>query len=358
LCRDVLFSGWLLCGYLIRKRKDDINAFFELAGFPYRFCIDAKGTQEATTFLQPASGATTKVNALQQHLSWGELNAFSLIMFMFDAVSKNADLIILDDPISAFDANKKFAIIQRMFSNAVDVSFHNKTVLMLTHDSQPLLDYVRTDIEKYHIIMPINAMFLQNMDGVLSEIPIGANDLKSIIEITTELSKDINLPKACRIVNLRKKIECSMANVNDYIPYHILSNLVHNRLNPTISAGVQLEEEQFTQGCKQITNDHSIEDFDYSGWLNEVSIEKLIEEYQKADAYSKVLITRFLIEQDSEKANIIRKTLPGLCKFLHESNHIENDYIYQLDPRKYYSIPSDYESELDDFVLEQFCGNN
>ena len=35
---------------------------------------------------------------------------------MFYAISENAELVVLDDPISSFDTNKKYAIIHRMFS--------------------------------------------------------------------------------------------------------------------------------------------------------------------------------------------------------------------------------------------------
>ncbi len=88
--------------------------------------------------------------------------------------------------------------------------------------------------------------------------------------------------------------------------------------------------------------------------MRAVDVENLLIEYQQSNSYNKVLIARFLIERDKTLAVELKRTKPGLCKFLHESNHIENDYIFQLDPRKYYSIPSDYESELDDFALEHF----
>jgi wobble nucleotide-excising tRNase len=51
----------------------------------------------------------------KQNLSFGERNAFALVLFMFDMLRRNVDLIILDDPISSFDKNKKFAIINRLF---------------------------------------------------------------------------------------------------------------------------------------------------------------------------------------------------------------------------------------------------
>ena len=340
---------------LITRRKDDINNFFRLAGFPYEFCIAPQGNENVITYLKPASGLIEKVDSLANHLSWGELNAFSLVMFMFQAVSDNSDLIILDDPISSFDANKKFAIIQRLFSTREEVSFSGKTVLMLTHDSQPLLDYVRTNLRThYGIITPINAAFLRTVDAIMTEIPIMPDDLKSIIEITDALAKDVSLPKACRIVNLRKRIECSIANVEQNIPYHILSSLVHNRETASMIDGTPLDEASFENGCQEIISHYSIPDFEYSTWLESVTIGNLLIEYQQSNSYNKVLIARFLLERDKTLAVELRRTKPGLYKFLHESNHIENDYIFQLDPRKYYSIPGDYESELDDFALEHF----
>ena len=101
---------------LIDKRRDDINSFFTLAGFPYEFEIVEGGEKKANTYLKPV-GQAMAIADPQSHLSWGERNAFSLVMFMFDAVNENADLIVLDDPISSFDSNKKFAVIRRMFDN-------------------------------------------------------------------------------------------------------------------------------------------------------------------------------------------------------------------------------------------------
>ena len=57
------------------------------------------------------------VDNIDKHLSWGEKNAFALVLFMYYAISKKAELIILDDPISSFDSNKKYAIINRLFEN-------------------------------------------------------------------------------------------------------------------------------------------------------------------------------------------------------------------------------------------------
>ena len=113
----------------------------------------------------------------KNRLSWGEKNAFSLVMFMFEAISDNADLIVLDDPISAFDEKKKFAIIRRLFDNQ-KLRFRDKTVLMLTHDFQPIIDYVHGSFfSRYGLTTPVNSALLQNIEGVLNELPIAKEDL-------------------------------------------------------------------------------------------------------------------------------------------------------------------------------------
>ena len=47
---------------------------------------------------------------------------------------------------------------------------------------------------------------------------------------------------------------------------------------------------------------------------------------------------------------MLRREHPEACKFLNETNHIENDYVFQLDPEKSYSIPEVYVQELRDFI--------
>ena len=42
----------------------------------------------------------------------------------------------------------------------------------------------------------------------------------------------------------------------------------------------------------------------------------------------------------------LRKKEPATYKFINETNHIENDYVFQLDPLKFYSIPGFYFQKL------------
>lgn len=192
---------------LIAQRQDDINQFFTIAGFPYNFCLEKDGEKHAKAYLVPCEFQKEMVVDPKNRLSWGEKNAFSLVMFMFEAISDNADLIVLDDPISAFDEKKKFGIIRRLFDNKKD-SFKEKTVLMLTHDFQPIIDYVHGNFfTRYGLITPVHASFIQNIEGSICESPITMNDLKNTVELTKDIVMSSNASMAVKIVNLRKYVE-------------------------------------------------------------------------------------------------------------------------------------------------------
>ena len=48
--------------------------------------------------------------------------------------------------------------------------------------------------------------------------------------------------------------------------------------------------------------------------------------------------------------NELKKKYPAACKFVNETNHVENDYIFQLDPFKFFQIPQFYLSEIETFL--------
>ena len=102
----------------IQASQTDINEFLKTAGINYELVILAEDETNSRTILKQCfSEERTDVTKIREHLSWGEKNAFALILFMYYAVMQEPDLIILDDPISSFDTNKKFAILHRMFKN-------------------------------------------------------------------------------------------------------------------------------------------------------------------------------------------------------------------------------------------------
>lgn len=336
---------------IIETQKEDINDFLALAGFPYEFELKPNGEKQAKVYLRPSNEAIEQVESPSSHLSWGEKNAFSLVMFMFEALSENADLIVLDDPISSFDTNKKFAVIRRMFDNKKK-SFRDKTVLMLTHDMQPIIDYVKGDFfKRMGLTTAVSAKWLYNSNGFIDEKDIEEGDLKNIVELTNAISKDISYPMHVRIVNYRKYIELTETKCTDLPAYQILSNLIHGREGATQNDGItKIPEEVINDGCKtvgEILGGNS-----YQDWLKQITDEKLKAEIDGESEYAKIIAFRLLFERHSEIFKKLRSQEPGAYKFINETNHIENDYVFQLDPMKFYSIPEYYLKKLMDAIEE------
>ena len=186
--------------------KKEINSFLKLAVFNYEFDIIKDGDEKnSITILKYVNSENEKIQVsdIEKHLSWGEKNAFALVLFMYYALSKNPDLIILDDPISSFDGNKKYAIINRLFSNKGDYvdSFYNKTVLMLTHDFEPIIDFGIN----HKPTKETNMWYLKNNDGVIKEQKISIpSDVLSTIKFyyNESINEENNI--ISRICFLRK----------------------------------------------------------------------------------------------------------------------------------------------------------
>lgn len=336
---------------LIESRKEDINQFFTLAGFPYEFGLKKDGEKKAIAYLVPSSHIEESVKEPNEHLSWGEKNAFSLVMFMFEAISDDADLIVLDDPISSFDENKKFAVVRRLFDNQKP-SFRDRTVMMLTHDLQPIIDYVHGRFFiRYGLTTPVKAQLLQNENGEIKEYDITSSDLKNTVELTLTLAKDENNKIHIRVVNLRKYVELVNPNFNDNPLYEVLSNIIHGRNIALDKDENKLDESIFNLGCQELKS--YLGELSYDEIIEKVSTNNLIQLIKCQDAYEKVIAIRLLFERKKDLLTKLRRKYPASCKFINETNHVENDYIFQLDPMKFFRIPQCYLQEIEKFIDEE-----
>lgn len=334
---------------IISKRKDDINEFFQLAGFPYKFEIIVDGENKASSYLTPVNLESYKVPKPDEHLSWGEKNAFSLVMFMFEALSVNADLIILDDPITSFDKDKKFAVVRRLFDNQKS-SFRDKTVLMITHDLQPLIDYVHNDIfGTMGLTTHVIASRLQNENGIITEQSVEKIDLVNTVDFTGNIAQNSEVILPVRIVNYRKNLELTNSDYRNSAEYDVVSNLIHGRTIPTQMDGVTpIDSERLQKGLEKI---HSkIPSKTYDDMIQEMNSQSLLSALTCSGQYEKTIIIRLLFERCEGLLTELRREYPAACKFVNESNHVENDYIFQLNPLKYFSIPALYCSELESFL--------
>lgn len=349
LLKNLFYKHGAKMRELIDRRRKDINNFFMLAGFPYEFEIIENGENKANTYLKPV-GQSMHISEPNKHLSWGERNAFSLVMFMFDAVNENADLIVLDDPISAFDSNKKFAVIRRMFDSRQEVSFKDKTVLMLTHDLQPVIDYIHGGfLEKYRLKTSVSAEYLENDEGKIVSQPIAKSDLLNVITLTESFATDKSKPLYVRVVNARKYIELTNTSFSEKESYDILSNLIHGRVIPVDREGIDMTDAAIRKGLEDLTQ--FIDGYDsYEKFIQDIGTGQLLDELQTNNIYYRILAIRILFMRGDGLMKKLRSEHPEACKFLNETNHIENDYVFQLNPEKFFSIPEVYVQEIQDFL--------
>lgn len=339
----------------IMARKNDVNDFLVSAGFNYTFDIIIDDNETAHALLKyKYENEDLIVDNPDKHLSWGEKNAFALLLFMYDAISRNADLIILDDPISSFDSNKKYAIMNRIFKTGDrDNSLYQKTVLMLTHDFEPIIDYIQVggkisgDSVKAH--------YLYNNKGSVKEVQIKKNDdICPSIHLMQNLAKDNTLPISVRIGCLRKYIEYTEGELKIHNGYNLLSSLIHGRNQPTNdNAGTNImSEEQIEKALEYIKN--YINDFDYDEILKKHDGINLINEYKRQTNNNfKLLILRNYIEHNQPARERLKDFHEVLRKFVDETYHIENDYLYSLDIRKFDIVPEYYKIAADKFMDEE-----
>ena len=277
---------------------------------------------------------------------------------MFDAISKNADLIILDDPISSFDSNKKYAIINRLFKTRDrDNSLYQRTVLMLTHDFEPVIDYIQVGSGRQDP-SAVCAVYFENIKGVLKSTQIKKNDdLLSSVVLLKELAQDESVDIAARVGCLRKFIEHQYRSPSEESEaYNILSSLIHGRHKATHdNAGmIELSNTEFDDGCRYIRD--YISDFDYSTVLASCEPQCLLERYStEPSAYMKMLILRAYTESDDEARERLRRHNDVLRKYVDETYHIENDYLYSLDVRRFNIVPDNYVDDAEHYVANEIA---
>lgn len=286
------------------------------------------------------------------HLSWGEKNAFALVLFMHHAISQDADLIILDDPISSFDSNKKYAIINRLFgNNQSQKSLYNKTVLMLSHDFEPIIDFI---VNKKPTRGSVSATYLNNLKGLLSESSITRDDIKSRILLLSTKAKDSDLNIVHRVAFLRQYIEHTNENCSEVSAYHVISSLLKGKdiIDKKISLTeyVPLTFEETKEGVKYIQD--YIDDFDYEKTRKDFfNTKKLLELYNsEINNFLKLRLFRVYIQID----DVISKIQDDiLLKFIDEIYHIENDYIYYLDFLKFDTVPTHIIDSCNKFIAKE-----
>ncbi|MFF2016572.1 AAA family ATPase [Paenibacillus sp. NPDC058177] len=312
----------------IEKHSKEINGFLESAGYQYKVSI-VQSTGETYRLILTFTDQSSGIQNVKDHLSYGERNAFALVLFMYQTLKENVDFIILDDPISSFDNNKKFAIMSMLFRGAN--SFQGKTVLMLTHDFEPIIDIVCTLRD---IFSPAaKAYFISNINGTLDEKGITNADVKSFVSVCESNIADSS-DIVHKLIYLRRLLEIN--NQKDEA-WELLSNIFHKgrEVPKTKNEDGNLRDmtaDELIQSTV-IVNEY-IPEFDYpTVYARTQNITEMVALYRSsASGYEKVQIYRMLKDGEMERGSAMKK-------YVDETFHVQNDYLFQLNPREYKVVP-------------------
>ncbi len=309
----------------IKINKEHIDLFLRSAGYKYTVDIEPAGEEyRLKLFHIDAPDAQADGSA---HLSFGERNALSLVLFMFDCLAQNPNLVILDDPISSFDRSKKFAVVEMLFRGAR--SLRGKTVLMLTHDLEPVIDMGHTLAGKF--MQTVTIAFLENQKGQITETEIKKDDIMTYGEVCKTniagAADDVH-----KVIYLRRFLEITEPAG---MPYQLLSSLIHKRVSPDKRIGgvtTALTSGEIAAATAEVSV--HIPGFNYSALQARFADDaQMIAAYKAANKnYEKLQIFRVLKDGDLPDDEV-------LAKFINEVFHIENDFIMQVNPLKYELIP-------------------
>ena len=342
---DVLSKAGLLQGEINKQKKhiketiesnmNEINDFLFYAGYKYQVIIEYDEVNEYHLVLRHKD-YDQNIDSVSNHLSYGEKNAFALVLFMYEVLKNNPDLVVLDDPISSFDGNKKFAIINMLFMGKKCLK--DRTVLLLTHEFNTIIDAIKN---MSHLFNPgPKAAFLSVKSGRLSEEAINKDDIKSFVDIAKS-SMNSEIDSLNKLVYFRRLEEIRGGNT---LAYQIVSNIFHKREKPCYKDPDTgelrvLTDEEINIGESNIKKE--IPEFDYKKELEKTKNLNLLKDiyYKSGSNYEKMQLYRIAFNENHEN-DIIKK-------FINETFHVENDYIFQVDPRKYDTVPQYIIDECD-----------
>lgn len=352
----------------VEQNSERINGFLKSAGYQYEVLLEEDETNQFRLLLKPVN-CGINVNQVKEHLSFGERNAFALVLFMFSVLRENPDLVILDDPISSFDGNKKFAILNMLFL-AKGACLRNRTVLLLTHEFTTVIDVIYTMPQNFQ--PKPHASFLCVNNHILTEQTIEKSDILSFNQLAYWNFNDPTLPAINKLIFFRRWLE---AEGNKGPAWDFLSSLFHKREKPTkkienkangVQAdnaeeansnttsehtgtdnnGVELNANELASVYEQFDEKMVLDVYLYEDLIKIVNDDaSLIKLYKSSVSnYEKLQIYRLIFQKHDNE--IVRK-------FINESYHCENDYLFQLNPRKYDTVPQYIIDECDKDIQEK-----
>lgn len=327
----------LLAASLNGKCKE-INSFLAEAGFPYTVSIP--GAEDGKCSVRLVHTSQLEVSDLREALSYGEKNAFALVFFAYECMSKKPDLVILDDPISSFDGAKRYALLNMLFLGGIgEATLKGKTVLLLTHDYGTLFDIEHTHKPAFQ--PSAKSCVLSCTNGVLSETVVNANDMILADTLYEGLAKSSD-SLVVKLVYARKVLE---VRGDKGSAYDVVSSLFHHRREPTHKDKSTMEADEIANG-KAHLEDIVGEPVDYAALLNTIEspAEMLALFDESCSNYEKLQLARIATDA-STNDKVLKERMD-------DSVHVGNGFLYQLDPTRFELVSSQLMERCRDELLD------
>lgn len=310
----------------LKDRCEEINSFLTEAGYPYS--VNIPGAEDGKCSVRLVHTSQWEVPDSREALSYGEKNAFALVFFAYECMSKKPDLVILDDPISSFDGAKRYALLNMLFLGGIgEATLKGKTVLLLTHDYGTLFDIEHTHKPTFQ--PSANSCVLSCADGLVNETVVTANDMVLADNLYERLAKSSSALMV-KLVYARKVLEVRDDKGD---AYDVVSSLFHHRPTPTHIDMTPMKSAEINNG---VTNLEAIvgEPIDYNDLLDTLNNPtKMLAIFDASSSnYEKLQLARIATEACTDD-KVLKERMD-------ESVHVGNGFLYQLDPTRFELVPS------------------
>ncbi len=339
----------------IRGREDEINGFLQRCGYNYHVKITTSIASHNASILLVADTPTGKSHVVRDavdSLSYGERNAFSLALFALQATSKPGGIVVLDDPISSFDIDKRFGILYMLFSDKSEVFSKNlltsnKTILLLTHDYLVVSEISKITSRQFPKKRKQMWYLTCDAHGTLSKQEITQDSFAPYISMLKDrITRSSSEDDIIRLAYIRSLCEMLRNSPTDRrtrwgISFSLLSEIIHGRGEIEILARHKWKNKDDAsrqiRTCEKLVADLCGNRFNY--WSTVAKYEgltRLVEAYQTVSSpYEKLQLVRMMLERD-RTLNTQDKVME---RFADDSCHIGGDYLFQLDPVDYDQVP-------------------
>ncbi len=326
-----------------------LNEFCSHSGIDYIF--ETSQTRKRVIELKHKNSLETLPEP-GRHLSYGEANALSCLIFALISSFQSDELVLIDDPFSSFDDEKRKVIFQYLFGT--NGLLNEKTVLYCTHDMNPVFEFLKLNVSDQCV-----AHYLVNNEGEISVRSITKQDF---IRFEKYLFREIeiNSNQIVKSILIRRYLEVVRSSIdsteiNDLkLAYNYLSSITKG-CPPRIK-----RTKNFTRMSLkeiEIARNYIIKKFpSYSGFDWKESLEKTCHDYFSTNCKTtKLILTRYIVNHDKNNGKKHSpERLRYISYFVDSVHHIENETFLTLNPILFDRIPNFVIKNTDLIVKEYF----